>query len=134
MVDDGDDGQDLDHGHHPHPPHPPGHCPPGTFPYTIQQGDTYFLLAQRFGTTVAAIKAANPGVDWYNLQPGQIICIPKGHHKHCPHGTFPYTIQQGDTYFLLAQRFGTTVDAIKAANPGVDWYNLQPGQVICIPG
>ncbi len=109
-------------------------CPPGTFAYTIQQGDTFFLLAQRFHTTVAAIMAANPGVDPYNLQPGQVICIPGAPQVPCPPGTFPYTIQQGDTFFLLAQRFHTTVAAIMAANPGVDPYNLQPGQVICIPG
>ena len=53
----------------------PPPCPNG-FLYTIQPGDTYFLLAQRFGTTVAAIQAANPGVDPNNLQIGQVICIP----------------------------------------------------------
>ena len=36
-------------------------CP--GFNYTIRAGDTFFRLAQRFGTTVAAIQAANPGVD-----------------------------------------------------------------------
>jgi LysM repeat protein len=38
-------------------------CPSGTQPYIIRAGDTYFSLAQRFNTTVAAIMAANPGVD-----------------------------------------------------------------------
>ena len=110
---------------------PPPSCPNG-FLYTIQPGDTYFLLAQRFGTTVAAIQAANPGVDPNNLQIGQVICIPVAAPPQCPNG-FLYTIQPGDTYFLLAQRFGTTVAAIQAANPGVDPNNLQVGQVICIP-
>jgi LysM repeat protein len=45
----------------------------------------------------------------------------------------PYTVQSGDTYFKLAQRFNTTVEAIAAANPGVDPNNLQIGQTICIP-
>lgn len=44
--------------------------------YTIQAGDTFFLLARRFGTTVAAIQAANPGVDPNRLQIGQVINIP----------------------------------------------------------
>ncbi|MCL6522628.1 MAG: LysM peptidoglycan-binding domain-containing protein, partial [Firmicutes bacterium] len=38
-------------------------CPPGSFAYTVRPGDTLFLLAQRFGTTVAAILALNPGVN-----------------------------------------------------------------------
>ncbi|MGO0121646.1 SPOCS domain-containing protein [Desulfothermobacter acidiphilus] len=44
-----------------------------------------------------------------------------------------YTINQGDTLYLLAQRFGTTVEAIMACNPGLDPYNLQVGQVIYLP-
>ncbi|NMB46481.1 MAG: LysM peptidoglycan-binding domain-containing protein, partial [Firmicutes bacterium] len=118
-------------------PGPTPTCPNG-FLYTIQAGDTFFRLAQRFGTTVAAIQAANPGVDPNNLQIGQVICIPTRPAPGptpppgCPNG-FLYTIQAGDTFFRLAQRFGTTVAAIQAANPGVDPNNLQIGQVICIP-
>ncbi|MDK2820187.1 MAG: peptidoglycan DL-endopeptidase LytF, partial [Clostridia bacterium] len=51
----------------------------------------------------------------------------------CPSGTFPYTIKSGDTLWKLAQQYNTTVEAIMAANPGVDPNNLQIGQVICIP-
>ncbi|HAZ22143.1 MAG TPA: peptidoglycan-binding protein LysM, partial [Firmicutes bacterium] len=114
---------------------------PGGFLYTIQAGDTYFSLAQRFNTTVAAITAANPGVNPNNLQIGQRICIPVAPTTTptttptappCP-GGFLYTIQAGDTYFSLAQRFNTTVAAITAANPGVNPNNLQIGQRICIP-
>ena len=105
---------------------------PGFF-YTIQAGDTFFSLAQRFGTTVQAIQAANPGVDPNRLQIGQRICIPvqQPQPPTCP--GFFYTIQAGDTFFTLAQRYGTTVQAIQAANPGVDPNRLQIGQRICIP-
>ena len=51
-------------------------CHPGTFPYIIKAGDTYFILAQRFNTTVAAIERANPGVNPNRLFIGQVICIP----------------------------------------------------------
>ena len=101
------------------------------FLYTIQPGDTFFSLAQRFGTTVNAIQQANPGVNPNNLQIGQVICIPQAAPPAC--SGFLYTIQPGDTFFLLAQRFGTTVNAIQQANPGVNPNNLQIGQVICIP-
>lgn len=53
--------------------------------------------------------------------------------QHCGAGTFPYVIRSGDTFFNLANRFNTTVDAIMRANPGVDPNRLFIGQVICIP-
>ncbi|MBX5477073.1 MAG: LysM peptidoglycan-binding domain-containing protein, partial [Clostridia bacterium] len=108
-------------------------CPGGQIPHVVQPGDTYFRLAQQFGTTVAAIAAANPGVDPNNLQVGQVLCIPAGAPSACPPGTVAHTVVAGDTYFRLAQQFGTTVAAIAAANPGVDPNNLQIGQVLCIP-
>ncbi len=56
---------------------PPSQCPAGTTPYTVRAGDTFYLLAIRFNTTVEAIMRANPNVDPNNLQIGQVICIPR---------------------------------------------------------
>ena len=112
---------------------PPPVCPPGTFVYTIMAGDTFFSLARRFNTTVEALIAANPGVDPDALLIGQRICIPAAAPTACPAGTTAYIIRAGDTFFSLARRFNTTVQAIMAANPGVDPNRLQIGQRICIP-
>lgn len=114
----------------PAPAPPPFPCP-GGFLYTIRAGDTFFSLARRFGTTVDALIAANPGVDPDRLQIGQQICIPVPRPRPCPGRT--YTIQPGDTFFSIARRFGTSVEALVAANPGVDPNRLQIGQVICLP-
>ncbi len=108
-------------------------CPAGAGPYTIQAGDTLYFLAQRFGATVAAIVAANPGIDPNALQIGQVICIPGLVPSTCPGGTI-YVIRQGDTFSALASRFGVSLAAILAANPGVDPNRLVVGQRICIPG
>lgn len=51
----------------------------------------------------------------------------------CPVGSFPHTIQPGDTIWLLAQRYNTAVDAIIAVNTGIEPGKLTVGQVICIP-
>ncbi|MDI3270652.1 MAG: LysM domain-containing protein, partial [Bacillota bacterium] len=114
---------------------PPTTCPPGTFAYTVQAGDTFYSLAQKYGTTVAAIQAANPGVDPSKLQIGQVICIPQvtPPPKQCPPHTFPYTVKAGDTFFRLSQRFGVSVQALQAANPGVDPNQLVVGSILCIP-
>lgn len=120
------------------PPEPPSECPTGTRPYTIRSGDTLFALANRFNTTVEAIVEANPGIDPNNLQIGQVICIPRPGTPEppgeCPPNSRPYTIRSGDTFFSIARRFNTTVNALRRLNPGVDPNNLQIGQVICVPG
>jgi LysM repeat protein len=106
---------------------------PGGFLYVIRPGDTYFSIARRFGTVVPALISANPGVDPNRLMVGQSICVPAPQPIPCPGGRF-YTIVSGDTLFSIGRRFNTTVNALIAANPGIDPNNLQPGQVICIPG
>lgn len=108
-------------------------CPSGSFAYIIQRGDNLFSLAQRYRTTVAAIINLNPGINPNALQIGQVICIPGRAPVVCPPGSFSYIIQRGDTLFSLAQRYGTTVSAIIAANPGLNPNALRIGQTICIP-
>jgi len=53
-------------------------CPAGTFSYTVQHGDTLWLLAKRYNTTVEAIMASNPGIVHDRLKAGQVICIENG--------------------------------------------------------
>ena len=48
----------------------------GYVSYTIRPGDTFYKLAQAFNTTDAAIQAANPTVNAYNLKVGSTIWIP----------------------------------------------------------
>ena len=48
-------------------------------------------------------------------------------------GYLTHTITQGDTLYKLAKRYGTTVEAIDTANPGLDAMNLQIGAKIKVP-
>lgn len=50
----------------------------GSLQYRIQQGDTFYKLAEHFGTTVEAIATANPDANPENLQIGEILTIPLG--------------------------------------------------------
>jgi LysM repeat protein len=45
-----------------------------------------------------------------------------------------YVIQEGDTFGTVADEHGTTVDRLRALNPGVDENSLQVGQKIVVPG
>lgn len=99
------------------------------FEYVVRSGDTLWLLAQRYNTTVDAIKNLN-GLSSNDLSIGQILKIPSAGATPAP--TFEYTVRPGDTLWLLAQRYGTTVDAIKSLNNlSSDILNI--GQVLRIP-
>lgn len=99
----------------------------GTTEYVVRPGDTLWLLAQRFGTTVDEIMRIN-GLTSDALNIGQVLRIPSGSVPTY----FEYTVRSGDTLWLLAQRYGTTVDAIKSLN-GLSGNLLNIGQVLLIP-
>jgi LysM repeat protein len=42
-------------------------------------------------------------------------------------------VQSGDTLYAIARRHGVTVDALKAANPGVTERNLPVGRTLKLP-
>jgi LysM repeat protein len=44
-----------------------------------------------------------------------------------------YVVQKGDTLYSISRHFNIGLDAIIAANPLVNVYNLMIGEVICIP-
>ena len=45
---------------------------------SVRPGDTLYKLARRYGTSLAAVETANPGVDPKRLMPGQTVTVPLG--------------------------------------------------------
>ncbi len=106
----------------------PGPDPePGTITYVVQPGDSLWIIAQRYGTTVDAIKRLN-GLSGDMINIGQVLKIPAGQAP----GYIEYTVRAGDTLWLLSRRYNTTVDAIKQLN-GLSSDMLSIGQVLKIP-
>ena len=95
--------------------------------YTVQAGDSLWLIAQRFGTTVDAIKRAN-NLSSNLINVGQVLKIPSA--QSVPY--IEYTVRSGDTLWLLSRRYDTTVDAIRQLN-GLTSDMLSIGQVLRIP-
>ena len=99
----------------------------GVREYVVKAGDSLWLIAQRFGTTVEAIRQLN-GLTTNLLNVGQVLKIPASQS-----GSYvEYTVQAGDTLWLLSRRYDTTVDAIKKLN-GLSSDRLDIGQVLKIP-
>lgn len=98
----------------------------GSVTYTVRAGDTLWLIARRYGTTVEAIKRLN-GLSSNVLQIGQVLRIPVSQSPYVD-----YTVRAGDTLWNLARRYGTTVEEIMRIN-GLTSSSLQIGQVLRIP-
>jgi LysM repeat protein len=91
---------------------------------TVVSGDTLRKIADRCGTTISALRRANPNIGLGNLiYPGQVLQLP-GAILGTDGDFFIYIIARGDTLRSLANRFGTTVNALLAANPNITNSNV----------
>lgn len=105
--------------------------------YVVQWGDTMGGIAAKCGVTVSALYAANPWTNGY-LYAGQVLVIPTGGYNPPPYNggyyTGTYTVQWGDSFSKIAQRYGVSVNSLWAANPNIWNINyIYPGQVLNVP-
>ena len=94
--------------------------------YTVKKGDIVWLIANRYDTTVNAIKDKN-GLTSNNLSIGQILKIPSTTNY------ITYTVEKGDNLWLIAKNYNTSVNDIKKLN-SLSSNNLSIGQKLIIPG
>jgi LysM repeat protein len=103
--------------------------------YVVKSGDTLFEIATRFDTTVQAMLRANPEIENPRLIfPGQELVLPGSLVVVPDTGRRVYVIQQSDTLGEIALRFGTTIETLQDANPGIEDPSLIfPGERLTIP-
>ena len=93
--------------------------------YVVKKGDSLWLIANKYDTTVEKIKSAN-NLTNNTLQIGQILTIPSSTEF------FTYTVKKGDNLWLIAKNYNTTVDNIKKLN-NLTNNTLQIGQKLILP-
>ncbi|MFU2210513.1 LysM peptidoglycan-binding domain-containing protein [Solidesulfovibrio sp. C21] len=105
--------------------------------HIVAEGDNYWSVARRYDVSVAALTAANPGVDPTRLRIGQELAIPAGAAPGAPVHVADegrYVVADGDNFWVIAHRLGLDVAALTQANAAVNPQKLQPGQVLSLPG
>ena len=106
--------------------------------YVVKSGDTLYLIAQRFGTTVEAIVAANNITNPSLIQVGQKLKVPTAEPTSAPvpearPDTWVHPVRPGETLPSLAFRYGTTVWALGEVNDLNRYGLLWAGQELSIP-
>ncbi|WP_418790545.1 cell wall hydrolase [Phosphitispora sp. TUW77] len=100
-----------------------------SYSYTVQNGDSLYLIAKKYGTTVLTLKSANR-LTSNIIYPGQSLVV-SGDVSSSYNSR--YTVTGGDTLYLISKRFGISVDEIISAN-SLTTTIIYPGQVLNIPG
>jgi spore germination protein len=101
--------------------------------YVVRFGDTLGEIAERFGTSVEAIAEANGIEDPDFIFVGQILLVPDPSSDEPVSPMQIYVVRPGDTLGEIAERFGTTVEAIAQVNGIEDPDLIIVNQVLRIP-
>jgi LysM repeat protein len=116
----------------------------GPFAYTVAEGDTLIGIAEKFNVDLFLLIAIN-NLDSANpiIRVGDQLTIP-GPDTKLPSVTplptglrkgtkIDYTVQDGDTLAIIADKFSSTVDDIVKENELTDPNNIFVGQVLVVP-
>ena len=128
----------------------------GVSMHEVQKGESLYVIARKYGTTVNALQQANGGADKLKtLRVGQVIRLPEGKAapsvqpvqaaerpapvreaaKAVTSVPTTHTVESGDTLSRIARKYGTTVRELQQANGGAGKVKtLRLGQKLNLPG
>lgn len=122
---------------------------PCAYEYTVKRGDSFYLIAQKTGTTLRELIAANPQIPPARLTVGDVLCIPYSECLNKPAqdpSDTPITddnavcpinrravVQQGQTAADLQVKYNLNYYTLQNANTGVDLDAIAGGDVLCVP-
>ena len=108
--------------------------------HKVKSGETLGGIAKKYGTTVNNIMRWN-GLKSTNLSIGQTLRVEAAESSNSTSSstnttsndaksgsTKTHTVQSGDNFWNIAQKYGTTVDALQRLNPGISSSRLKVGQ------
>lgn len=98
--------------------------------YTVKRGDTLSEIAMKYGTTVQAIAQDNNISNVNLIYPGQRLVIRDTCRYDCGHRI--YTVKPGDSLWIIARRYNTTIANIVRLNRIQNPRLIYPGQIFRI--
>jgi LysM repeat protein len=105
----------------------PGPSTGAEFDYVVKTGDTLWGLALRFGTTVQAIKTRNGLVSDIIYKDQKLVLAGTAGDSSVTH-----IVQPGENLYRIALKYGTTIQAIAAANNIINPNWVYAGQRLIV--
>jgi LysM repeat protein len=104
--------------------------------HVVQPGENLYRIALHYGVTIDAIASANSLTDTRHIYVGQRLIIPSSGSPSAPPSSSGgvHVVQRGENLYRIALRYGTTVQALAAANGIVNTNQVYVGQRLVIPG
>lgn len=93
--------------------------------HKIKPRENLWKIAQNRHYSVHSVIGCNPELKTYDVSIGQRVLVPA-------RGGSLHTIQRGDTWQKIAERYTVEADTIERANAGVS--SLVPGEYVFVPG
>lgn len=99
--------------------------------YEIKQGDTLYSISRRYNVNLNAIILANPYINVYNLQIGDVICLPVIPQNNFSNFT-TYLVRDGDTLGSIIEEKGINLADLMEMND-INSISLMPGTTLSVP-
>ncbi len=100
--------------------------------YIVQRGDSLYSISRAYGVSINDLKSAN-NLTSDILTIGQVLTIPSvSNNVNTNNSSNLYVVQRGDSLWSIANRFNTSVNAIRMIN-NLTSDVLSIGQTLIIP-
>ncbi len=99
--------------------------------YTVQKGDSLWLIARRFGTTTKMIRALN-NLNTSVLRVGQVLKISPGRMVMKLDSTQTHLVREGDSPYLIAKKYEIDLSEFLKINNLTDRSTIFPGEIVKI--
>ncbi|MDR3200406.1 MAG: M23 family metallopeptidase [Spirochaetales bacterium] len=97
-------------------------CMAETITHTVKEGETFYSIARKYGTSAETLMKVNKIDDPGKLRPGTRLFLPD-----------MYEVQKGDTLYGIARKFACDVSILLTLNNISPDSLIKPGDIISVP-
>ena len=99
--------------------------------YVVEEGDSLWIVAKRFGTTITVIQSLNH-LNSSELRVGQVLKVPRGSSANDSTETQVYCVRKGDSPYLIAKRHRMNLAEFLKLNHLTPRSTIFPGQTLLV--